>query len=564
MTLQIAIAQLNFVVGDLTGNAQKIIDAARTAYAQGARLLLTPELSICGYAAEDLFLRPAFVNACDDAVRLVARETAELEGMALVVGHPSGHSLRGRSVSVQLRHNAASVIRDGRIEETYAKRELPNYQVFDERRYFTPGQGTCVFEVGGISVGVLICEDAWFDEPAQLAKDAGAEVLAVINASPYHVGKEGERIGRMAERAQAVGLPLVYAHLVGGQDEVVFDGASFGLQADGMLATQAPAFQSLLATVELRRTPSGVRIVPDAGGPAAPRESYAQLWDALVLGVRDYIGKNRFPGALLGLSGGIDSALVLAIAVDALGKDKVRAVMMPSPYTADISWIDAREMAGRLGVRYDEISIRNTFESFKGALAGEFVGLAEDTTEENIQARIRGTLLMALSNKFGAIVLTTGNKSEMATGYCTLYGDMAGGFAVIKDLLKTTVFGLARWRNANDPYQTGASPIPERIITRPPSAELRPDQTDQDSLPPYEVLDGILARYMQDDESIDQIIAAGYEPAVVERVARLIKINEHKRRQAPIGIRVTHRSFGKDWRYPITNRFNELAGEQTS
>ena len=295
---------------------------------------------------------------------------------------------------------------------------------------------------------------------------------------------------------------------------------------------------------------------------AAPREAEAQLWDALVLGVRDYIGKNGFPGAILGLSGGIDSALVLAVAVDALGKDKVRAVMMPSPYTADISWIDAREMASRLGVRYDEISIKHTFESFKGALAEEFKGLPEDTAEENIQARIRGTLLMALSNKFGSIVLTTGNKSEMATGYCTLYGDMAGGFAVIKDLLKTTVFALARWRNAHDPYGTGASPIPDRIITRPPSAELRPDQTDQDSLPPYDILDGILARYMQDDEGIDEIIAAGYERAVVERVARLIKINEYKRRQAPVGIRVTHRSFGKDWRYPITSKFNETAGAQ--
>jgi NAD+ synthase (glutamine-hydrolysing) len=303
--------------------------------------------------------------------------------------------------------------------------------------------------------------------------------------------------------------------------------------------------------------------VPADTAAAAPRDAEAQLWDALVLGVRDYIGKNGFPGAILGLSGGIDSALVLAVAVDALGKDKVRAVMMPSPYTADISWIDAREMARRLGVRYDEISIRHTFESYLSVLADEFKGLREDTTEENLQARIRGTLLMALSNKFGAIVLTTGNKSEMATGYCTLYGDMAGGFAVIKDLLKTTVFALARWRNAHDPYGTGEAPIPERIITRPPSAELRPDQTDQDSLPPYDILDGILARYMEDDEGIDEIIAAGYDRAVVERVARLIKINEYKRRQAPVGIRVTHRSFGKDWRYPITSKFNETAGRKT-
>jgi len=563
MTLKIAIAQLDFVVGDIAGNARKIAGAARAAYDGGARLLLTPELSIAGYAAEDLFLRPAFTEACDEAVRGLAVELADLKDMAVVVGHPTGGSLRGRSVTVPLRHNAASVLKNGRILETYAKRELPNYQVFDERRYFAPGQGTCVFEVEGVSVGLLICEDAWFDAPAELARAAGAEVLAVINASPYHVGKEGERIARMADRCRAVGLPLAYAHLVGGQDEVVFDGASFALQADGALAMQAESFKEGVVFAQLQRSGDGLAFAADPAAIAPSRDAQAQLWDALVLGVRDYVGKNGFPGAILGLSGGIDSALVLAIAVDALGKDKVRAVMMPSPYTADISWIDAREMARRLDVRYDEISIGDTFESFRSALAGEFAGLAEDTTEENIQARIRGTLLMALSNKFGAIVLTTGNKSEMATGYCTLYGDMAGGFAVIKDLLKTTVFALARWRNDNDPYGTGAAPIPERIITRPPSAELRPEQTDQDSLPPYDVLDGILARYMQDDESIDEIIAAGYERAVVERVARLIKVNEYKRRQAPVGIRVTHRSFGKDWRYPITSRFNETAGKKS-
>ncbi|RZI95106.1 MAG: NAD+ synthase, partial [Variovorax sp.] len=455
MTLKIAIAQLNFVVGDLAGNAQKIVDAARHAHAEGARLLLTPELSIAGYAAEDLFLRPAFTEACDAAVLGIAAALADLDDMVVVVGHPHGGSLKSRSVSVQLRHNAASVIQGGRILETYAKRELPNYQVFDERRYFTPGQGTCVFKVGGIAVGLLICEDAWFEQPAQLAKYAGAEVLAVINASPYHVGKEGERVARMADRARAVGLPLVYAHGVGGQDEMVFDGASFAVQADGTLALQAESFKEKVVYAQVGRAQAAIEFIAEEGAIAPPREAEAQLWDALVLGVRDYIGKNGFPGAILGLSGGIDSALVLAIAVDALGKDKVRALMMPSPYTADISWIDARDMAERLGVRYDEISIAHTFESYKWALAGEFEGRAEDTTEENLQARIRGTLLMALSNKLGSIVLTTGNKSEMATGYCTLYGDMAGGFAVIKDLLKTTVFALARWRNAHDPFGTG-------------------------------------------------------------------------------------------------------------
>ena len=561
MTLKICVAQLNYCVGDMPGNAQKIIDAARSAYAQGARLVLTPELAICGYAAEDLFLRPSFLEACDDAVNLVARELAGLKGLTLVVGTPSQgdntQGVRTRSVAVQQRHNAARVLREGRTIETYAKRELPNYQVFDERRYFTPGQGSCVFQVGdgddSISVGLLICEDAWFEEPARLSKEAGAELLLVINASPFHVGKGDERERTMRQRCAATGLPLVYAHLVGGQDEIVFEGRSFALQADGALAGRAESFKENLFFIEAGRAQAAIELIAST---APERSDEADLWDALVLGVRDYLGKNGFPGALLGLSGGIDSALVLAIAVDALGADKVRTVMMPSPYTADISWIDAREMAKRMQVRYDEISIIPEFEAFKASLAGEFKGLKEDTTEENIQARIRGVFLMALSNKFGSIVLTTGNKSEMATGYCTLYGDMAGGFAVIKDVLKTRVFQLARWRNENDPYGTGTSPIPERIITRPPSAELRADQLDQDSLPPYEVLDEILERYMENDQSVESIVAAGFERAVVERVTRLIRINEYKRRQAPIGIRVTHRSFGKDWRYPITSKFN--------
>ena len=568
MLLKICVAQLNFCVGDMPGNAQKIIDAAHAAYANGARLLVTPELAICGYAAEDLFLRASFIEACDDAVNHVAQALAGLKGLTVVVGTPtqSGKSegLRTKSVAVPQRYNAAKVLCEGRVIETYAKRELPNYQVFDERRYFTPGRGTCVFQAEGeggqaISVGLLICEDAWFEEPAWLAKEAGAELLVVINASPFHIGKGDERELMMRSRALATGLPLVYAHLVGGQDEIVFEGRSFALQADGALAGRAPSFQEILFEVKVLSAEAGVfhtnAAIELISTTEPERSQDADLWDALVLGVRDYLGKNGFPGALLGLSGGIDSALVLAIAVDALGADKVRTVMMPSPYTADISWLDACDMAERLRVRYDEISIIPELEAFKASLAGEFKSLAEDTTEENIQARIRGVLLMALSNKFGAIVLTTGNKSELATGYCTLYGDMAGGFAVIKDLAKTTVFRLARWRNAHDPYGTGSSPIPERIITRPPSAELKADQTDQDSLPPYEVLDAILERYMENDQSIEGIIAAGFEPAVVERVTRLIKINEYKRRQAPVGIRVTHRSFGKDWRYPITNKF---------
>ncbi|HUR90765.1 MAG TPA: NAD+ synthase [Ramlibacter sp.] len=552
MTLKLCIAQLDFLVGDTAGNAQKIIAASKAAYAQGARVVLTPELSICGYPAEDLLLRHSFIAACDDAVKTVARELAGLKGLHVVVGHPMGGDIRTKSVAVQRRFNSASVVSEGRVLETYSKRELPNYQVFDERRYFTPGQGTCVFQVDGVSLGLVICEDAWFDEPGLLAKESGAEALLVPNASPFHVGKTHERIQRMAERAKALEMPVVYAHHVGGQDEIVFDGASFAVGADGTVASRAPSFQEDLYMLQMERVQDRVVV---SGAIAHDRSDEAELWDALVLGVRDYVNKNGFPGVLLGLSGGIDSALVLAIAVDALGRDRVRAVMMPSPYTADISWIDAAEMSKRLGVRYDEISIAPEFEAFRQSLSKEFAGLPEDTTEENIQARIRGVFLMALSNKFGSIVLTTGNKSEMATGYCTLYGDMAGGFAVIKDVLKTTVFELAKWRNVHDPYGTGINPIPERIITRPPSAELRPGQVDQDSLPPYEVLDAILERYMENDEGIEQIVAAGFDRKVVERVARLIRINEYKRRQAPVGIRVTHRSFGKDWRYPITGKF---------
>ena len=550
MMLSICTAQLNFVVGDMPGNAQKIIAAAHEAHAQGARLLLTPELAICGYAAEDLFLRPAFLAACDDAVKTVARETAGLKGLAIVLGHPQAMASGAQAFSVCF--NAASVVRDGKIEQTYAKRELPNYQVFDERRYFVPGSKPCVFEVEGVKVGVLVCEDAWFATPARDTAAAGAQLLAVINASPFHLGKGTEREATMRARVVETGLPLVYAHLVGGQDEVVFEGRSFALAADGSVAARAPAFVEKLVYALVEPAQSAIKITAEV---APERTLEADLWDALVLGVRDYVGKNRFPGALLGLSGGIDSALVLAIAVDALGADKVRTVMMPSPYTADISWLDAREMSERVGVQHEEIDIAPQFEAFKAALAGTFAGRAEDTTEENLQARIRGTLLMAMSNKFGSIVLTTGNKSEMSTGYCTLYGDMAGGFAVIKDVFKTEVFALARWRNANDPFGTGLDPIPERIITRPPSAELRPDQKDQDSLPDYEVLDAIVSRYMENNESISSIVAEGFAPADVERVTRLIQINEYKRRQAPVGPRLTVRSFGKDWRYPLVNKF---------
>ena len=546
-----ALAQINATVGDLAGNSGRIVDAARRAFEQGARLVLTPELGLCGYPPEDLLLRPAFMQACAEALADCAKALADLPGLFVVVGHPHQFGERGdvrsNSVSVPRRYNAASVLSEGRVIATYCKRELPNYQVFDERRYFASGrdagQGAVVFAVQGVKFGLNICEDAWFDEPGRTAKAAGAQVLCVLNASPFHLGKLVEREARMAQTARALGTPLLYAHMVGGQDEVVFDGASFALDATGAVMARAPMFDDALSFIDVTATSVRGEVVEV---PAIE----AQAWAALVVGVRDYVNKNGFPGVIIGLSGGIDSALVLAIAVDALGAERVRTVMMPSPYTADISWIDARDMAARLGVRYDEISIVPMFEDFKRSLAAEFTGRAEDATEENIQARIRGILLMALSNKFGSIVLTTGNKSEMATGYCTLYGDMAGGFAVIKDVAKTLVYRLAAWKNAQ-----GREVIPERIITRPPSAELRPDQKDQDSLPPYEVLDGILQRYMEDDQGIDEIIESGFAQADVERVTRLIKINEYKRRQSPVGIRITHRAFGRDWRYPITSKF---------
>jgi NAD+ synthase (glutamine-hydrolysing) len=558
--LTLALAQLNATVGDLEGNSRAIERAARDAYALGARVVLVPELGLTGYPPEDLLIRPAFMQACERALHALAASLADLADLHVVVGHPmrrDGHADgRSRSLALPMAFNAASVLQAGQVCGTYCKRELPNYQVFDERRYFASGrdagQGALVFEADGLKIGVLICEDAWFDEPAALACRAGAQVLCVLNASPFHLDKAFEREQRMGERARAIGRPLLYAHLVGGQDEVVFDGASFAVDAQGRLQARAPMFEPALTLV-------GVGADGSVSGPVAPiPEVLEQAWAALVTGVRDYVGKNGFPGAIIGLSGGIDSALVLAVAVDALGADRVRAVMMPSPYTAEISWIDARDMAARLGVRYDEIGIAPMFDAFRQSLATQFAGLAEDATEENIQARIRGTLLMALSNKTGAIVLTTGNKSEMATGYCTLYGDMAGGFAVIKDVVKTLVYRLAEWKNLQPNRRADGSVgavIPERIITRAPSAELRPDQTDQDSLPPYEVLDAILGRYMEDDQAIEAIVSAGFDRADVERVTRLIKTNEYKRRQAPVGIRITHRAFGRDWRYPITSRF---------
>ena len=534
--LTVAVAQLNCVVGDISGNARRILDAVARAKAAGADVVLTPELALCGYPPEDLLLRPAFLQACADELAALA---AQVQGITALVGYPAEQD--------GLRFNAAAVIRDGRIVDTYFKHRLPNYEVFDEERYFEPGSGACVFELKGVRIGVNICADVWESGAAEVARDAGAELLLVLNASPFHMNKQQRRYEVMRERIADTGLPVAYCNLVGGQDELVFDGGSFALDQDGLLAWQGASFVDELTLLQFSDGVWRDQGVPDM------RPVEADVYDALVLGVRDYLGKNGFPGALIGLSGGVDSALTLAIAVDALGADKVRAVMMPSPYTARMSLDDSREMVRWLGVRYDEISIELAMKTFADMLAPQFAGLPEDTTEENLQSRIRGMLLMALSNKTGAIVLTTGNKSEMATGYATLYGDMAGGFAVIKDIYKTFVYRLCAWRNA----QPGGPVIPENILTRPPSAELKPDQCDQDSLPPYEVLDAIIAAYMEEDLSPPEIIARGYPEADVRRTVGMLRRNEYKRRQAPPGVRVTQRGFGKDWRYPITSRYRD-------
>jgi len=530
--IKIAIAQFNFVVGDLAGNAARILAAAQDARNQGAALLITPELALTGYPPEDLLLREDFLAASTQALHDLA---AQVQGIALLVGHP--HAERDHC------YNAASLLRDGQIAATYHKQILPNHSVFDEVRYFEKGSEPLVFELEGVRFGVNICADVWEPGPALLASEQGAQVLLALNASPYHLDKQFTRYETLRDRVSQAGMPALYVNQVGGQDELVFDGASFVMAKDGSVTSQWPAFEEVLGFVELQE----LQFVPGAIAPEPGLE--ASVYAALCLGVRDYINKNGFPGVVLGLSGGIDSALTLAIAVDALGVERVRTVMMPSEFTADISLVDAREMADNLGLRHDEMAIKPVFESFLQTLAVEFAGLPFDLAEENLQARIRGTLLMALSNKFGSIVLTTGNKSEMAVGYSTLYGDMAGGFAVLKDVPKTLVYRLAEYRNRVSPA------IPQRIITRSPSAELRHNQADQDSLPPYDILDAIVEMYVEDDCSPLEIVEAGYGEHDVKRVIALIDRNEYKRRQAPVGVRITHRGFGKDRRYPITSGY---------
>lgn len=537
--LSVALAQGNYFLGDLQGNCEKILQEASAAYSRGADLLITPELSLTGYPPEDLLFREAFIASVEEHLNKLCKDLAQFNDLFVVVGHPAKSTGLGSNAL----HNMASVFCNGKLVTSYAKQFLPNSEVFDEVRYFSPGTKPCVFDVKGVKVGLIICEDAWHAGPAAAAKAAGAQLLIIPNASPFHMEKTHLRHDIIKQQIHEIHIPVIYVNLVGGQDELVFDGASFAMNSSGDLVYEAPQWVELLHSLEF----VDGEIVKSDIHPLKSTEQ--QVYDALVLGVKDYVGKNGFPGAIIGLSGGVDSALVLAIAVDALGPDRVRAVMMPSRYTADISWIDAKEMANRLGVQYDEIAIAPMVDAFESSLSKEFSGLAPDATEENIQARTRGTLLMALSNKTGRIVLTTGNKSEMAVGYCTLYGDMAGGFAVIKDVVKTLVYRLCEYRNSVSEV------IPTRIITRPPSAELRPDQKDQDSLPPYEILDAILEHYMENDVPIHTLLQSGFEQADVDKVTRLIKINEYKRRQSPIGVRITRRAFGRDWRYPITSKF---------
>lgn len=527
--MKLAIAQINCTLGDLTGNSAKILRSVEQAKQHGIGLVLTPELGLCGYPPEDLLLRKGFIQACG---RTLAKIAEKIGDITVVVGHP--HEVDGKL------YNAASVLQNGKILHTYLKRELPNYSVFDEERYFEHGTQPCVFTLGAITFALNICADIWQPEAARQAKEAGAQVLLILNASPYAVNKQQARYQAVRQRIHETGLAVVYANMVGGQDELVFDGGSFAMSLKGELVVLAEHFREQLLLLSVGED------LQLAGTQAEELVEEAAVYRALCLGVQDYIAKNRFPGVLLGLSGGIDSALTLAVAVDALGADKVYAVMMPSPYTAQISLDDSREMAKTLGVRYDEFSIQAMFDSYLATLSKPFSGRAVDTAEENLQARIRGTLLMALSNKFGNLVLTTGNKSEMTVGYATLYGDMAGGFAVLKDVSKTLVYRLARYRN------TLGRVIPERIIVRPPSAELRPDQTDQDSLPPYDVLDAIMACYVEQNLNISEIVAHGFSEADVHRVVHLIHISEYKRRQSAVGIRITERSYGKDWRYPIS------------
>jgi NAD+ synthase (glutamine-hydrolysing) len=537
-SLRIALAQINLLVGDVAGNAGRVLDSAQRARGElRADLVLFPELTLCGYPPEDLL----FHRGLRRQVELgLARVRDEVRGVQVMVGFPE-YTRAGI-------HNSAALIADGEVAAIHRKAELPNYKVFDEKRYFQPGTEPTIVTCKGVRTGLLICEDLWTPESAQLARAGGAELLAVINASPYEIHKQREREDIARARCREVGLPVAYVNLFGGQDELVFDGNSFVMDGRGEVVMRAPPFVEGSFVAEFVRDARG-RVTPLAGPVAPELPDEASVYGALVLGVRDYVGKHGFPGVVIGLSGGVDSALTLAIAVDALGPERVHAVMMPSRYTSSMSVTDAEEQARLLGVSYSVLPIEDMFTATLSTLRGEFAGRPPDAAEENIQSRCRMLLLMGLSNKTGRMLLTTGNKSEMAVGYATLYGDMAGGFAPIKDCGKLLVYRLARYRNS-----LGAV-IPQRVIERPPSAELRPDQKDSDSLPPYEVLDPILEGFIEEDLSVDELEARGFDRATVARVLDLVKRNEYKRRQAPPGVRVSRRAFGRDWRYPITSGY---------
>jgi NAD+ synthase (glutamine-hydrolysing) len=537
--LRLALAQFDFAVGAVAANAARVGDLIAQACTGGADLVVFPELTLSGYPPEDLLLRPSFLAACESELAALAAAT---DGVAALVGHP--HS-EGEV------YNAASLLRGGRIEVTAHKQALPNYGVFDDKRYFRAGHETVTAMIGGVRIGLLICEDVWRPEPAAQAAAAGAELIVVINASPWDAAKHAEREAQLSARARETGCALAYLNLVGGQDEVVYDGASVLVNGDGSIAARAAAFVDALLWVEFD---SVTRTLHAQNWPVAADASIeATLYAALVRGTRDYIDKNGFGGVLLGLSGGIDSALTLALAVDALGAERVTAVMMPTRYTSQLSLDGARAQAEQLGVDYHVISIEQTYESFVTALTPAFTGKPADTTEENLQSRTRGVMLMALSNKHGRLLLATGNKSEMAVGYATLYGDMCGAYAPLKDVYKTVVYQLSRWRNAHAALAGESDVIPAAVIERPPSAELRDNQTDQDSLPPYDELDAILARFIEGEQSQAEIASQGFHADTVRRVVRLVLLNEFKRRQSAPGPRVTTRAFGRERRYPITS-----------
>ena len=542
-TLRVCMAQLNLWVGDVEGNVDKMVQAAIEARdTRQADLVVFPELAVLGYPPDDLLLRRGLPGKVKDGLTRIRREVS---GIGVIVGYPE-YTDSGI-------YNAADVYLGDKRVAKYRKQKLPNYGVFDEERHFAQGDKTCVFEMAGLTIGLTICEDIWEPGPTADVAKAGASLLININASPFHETKHEQRNQVLAERARETGLSIVYVNCVGGQDELVFDGDSMAARYDGQIIARAPTFEEgvFLADVPIDH-------VANAKPAKKTDKSMEQLcWQALTMSIADYVNRNRFDGVLIGLSGGIDSSLVLALAVDALGADRVWCVAMPSRYTSELSRREARAQAERLGVRFSDIGIEPMVEQFGDALAPEFAGCEVDVTEENIQSRVRGTLLMALSNKFRYLVLATGNKSELATGYATLYGDMAGGFAPLKDVYKTLVFKLANWRNAQ--VKSGESPvIPQAVIDRPPSAELRDDQQDSDSLPPYETLDAIIRAYVEDHATLAEIAEQGFDGELVKRVARMIRHNEYKRRQAPPGPKVTARAFGRDRRYPITAVYEDI------